>query len=132
MFNKNNIVFFDGTCNLCNKLINFLIRKDRKGILYFTSLQGKTANAKLNEADLVNLKTIVYLKDNRTYVKSNAIIRILFDVGGIWKTFIVFWIIPKFIRDHIYDIISRHRYKWFGKRDTCRVPTTEEKGKLLD
>lgn len=126
-----NIVFFDGVCSFCNQSVDFLIKIDKKNRLKFASLQGETAKSKLNQSTLDQIDSIVYYQESKIYTKSKAIIKLLIDIGGIWKVAYLGYIIPNFIRDYLYDLIARNRYKWFGKRETCRLPNEEEREKIL-
>lgn len=124
----NNIILFDGVCTLCNSFLNFLISIDKKKVLYYSSLQSNYAKENL---DIVQMESVVFIKDSKKYFKSNAIIEIFSSLGGPWKTVILFKIIPLFIRDSLYLYISKNRYKWFGKKDICRIPTKEERKRFL-
>lgn len=126
------IVFFDGVCGMCNSIVDFLIREDRNDALLFTPLQGTTAQEKLDKKDVEDLNTIAYYRDGKVTKKSSAVLQLLTDMGGIWKLAFVFKIVPRFIRDFIYDTVSKNRYKWFGKKAACRMPTKEERMKFLD
>lgn len=125
-----NIVFFDGVCGLCNRFVDVVIRMDKKKKIFFAPLQGDVAKQKL---DFLNDKfdTVIFLSNNKIYTKSTAAIRIFATMGGIKKIALVLLIIPTFIRDYIYSWISKNRYKWFGKYETCRVPSAEEKQRFL-
>lgn len=126
------IVFFDGYCSLCNSLIDWLLQIDTTGKLKFASLQGKTATTLLNQGSWsVNLDTIVYLRNEKKITQSSAVLAILSDLGGIWAMTKILYIVPKFLRDFFYKIIANHRYRIFGKRDSCRMPTSEERERLL-
>jgi len=125
------IVFFDGICGLCNGLVNFLMRIDRKRILCYAPLQGETAKEKLMDIEVKNLNSIVYYRSQKTLQKSNAIIQLLVDLGGFWKITIIFKILPLSFRDSIYNFIAKNRYKWFNKKNICRVPTAKEKDRIL-
>ena len=138
---KNNIypfvVFYDGYCILCSKSIDFIIKHDKKEKLLFASLQSKYASETLSEMgynpqDIAKLDNVIYLTNGVIKIKSSAVISILSDIKGIYKLCNIFYIIPQFIRDFIYDEIALRRYKWFGKRETCRIPTKEEKLRILD
>jgi predicted DCC family thiol-disulfide oxidoreductase YuxK len=127
------IVFFDGYCNLCNSLVDWLIKVDRSSELKFASLQGLTASKTLTPALVATpLDTVIYFTNGHTYLRSTAILKILWDLKGVWKLSGVFLIIPAFLRDVVYNIIARNRYRLFGKRDTCRLPTAEEKLRFLE
>ena len=120
------IIFFDGYCILCNKTVDFLISKDKKQKFLFATLQSKTATNILNEIGFQekqskNLNTIVYFKNGTFKIKSNAVIDILSELGGVYQFTKIFYLIPLFLRDLIYDQISKNRYKWFGEKTTCRI-----------
>ena len=127
----NNIVYFDGVCGMCNYFVNFLIRQDKNNKLLFTPLQGETARKNLNIDLSKKLDTVFFQTEKGIYNKSEAAVRILYTTGGIWKFFIVSLIIPAFIRNFVYDIIANNRYKWFGKKESCRIPSVEERKKFL-
>lgn len=127
-----NVLYFDGYCNLCNGAVDFLIRRDRKGRLKFASLQGETAARRL-PADLVqNLGTMVLQEQNGTlYTESGAALRAAASLGGVYALARLLFLIPAFLRNPVYRLIARNRYRWFGKRDTCRLPTAEERARFL-
>lgn len=129
--NNKNILFFDGTCVLCNRLVDFLIRKDKTHLLYYSSLQGETAKNNLAPEIAKKLDTIVFFQNGNSYIKSNAILQVAKTLGGGWQLLYGFKIIPRFIRDLAYNLIANNRYKWFGENDICRIPTKEDRGKLL-
>ena len=126
-----NIVYFDGVCGLCNYFVDFIIRQDKYNKLLFAPLQGETATKELNFEAAKNIDTVIFHTKQKFYFKSGAGIRIFYTVGGFWKIVIVFLIVPPFIRNFIYDIIANNRYKWFGKKESCRIPTKEERAKFL-
>jgi len=118
------IVIFDGVCGLCNKSIDLLIILDKHQLFKYSSLQGefvKTLNIK------ENIDSIIFYEEGKLYYKSIAILRILNRLGGIWKVSSVFYLIPRYLRDIIYDVIVKHRYKIFGKMGNCRLLTEDEK-----
>ena len=125
------IVFFDGICTLCNNFVDTLIKIDKNNVLQYASLQGNTAAEYLKNTNTAALKTVVYYSDGQLFIKSDAVLEILASIGGIWKLAIVLKIIPKQIRDYVYDVIAKNRLKWFGQKQTCRMPTTMDKGKIL-
>ena len=127
-----NIVFFDGVCNLCNHFLDWLIRRDGKGQLKFASLQGKTAAQFLGPLNEDSRQwSIVFLEEGKTYHKSTAVLRILIKLGGIWRMAKIFLWLPVVVRDKIYDFIAKRRYRWFGQKSTCRLPTLEERSRFL-
>ncbi|MEZ6128753.1 MAG: DCC1-like thiol-disulfide oxidoreductase family protein [Planctomycetaceae bacterium] len=129
----NSIVFFDGVCGLCNQTVNFLLARDRQRRLKFAPLQGPTAE-QLVPADVrTNLNTFVFYHQNRLYYRTTALSRILWRLGGFWKTAgALLWLIPWPLRDVGYRIVSKVRYRLFGKHETCRLPTPEERAQFLD
>ncbi len=133
MSNHKSIILFDGICNLCNLSVQFILKKDKKNKFLFASLQSDAAknillhkdNEKIFNADL---NTIYLVKKNKIYSESTAILLILKQLKLPYNLLYAFIIVPKFIRDYCYKVISRNRYKWFGKRAICMVP----KKKYLD
>lgn len=135
------IVFFDGVCNLCNSWVDFLIKKQPP--YKFSTLQGTTAEKLIENLKgqssssymapqyVSKLDTVIYFKDGRLLNKSTAAIQILADLGGPWKIALALKIVPKLLADPIYDLIASSRYKFFGLRKICRVPTAEDKKYLL-
>lgn len=126
------IVYFDGYCNVCNRFIDFLIRRDRARVLKFASLQGETAGQRLPPNYIQDVNTMVFEDDGVIHEKSGAAIRAIALLGGPYKLMKVFLIIPWPWRDFIYQFIADHRYMWFGKRETCRLPTPFERAQMLD
>jgi len=126
------IVFFDGYCILCNGFVDFLIRKDNNNSLKYASLQGETAKEILPSDYLSRIDSVVFIDNQaRIFVKSKAVIQILCTLGGFWKVLKLLNVFPKSFNDFFYDIIANNRYSWFGKNDLCRIPTIEEKEKIL-
>lgn len=121
------ILLFDGVCNLCNGLVKFIIKRDHRHLIRFAPLQSEYARSALKrfnrDADEIN--TVVYISDENYFLKSVAILNLLKDLGGAWRILYGFIIIPRFIRDAVYDLVVRHRYRIFGKRELCMVPTPE-------
>ncbi|MTI22171.1 DUF393 domain-containing protein [Fulvivirga sp. RKSG066] len=125
-------IFFDGVCNLCNGAINFVIDRDERKKYQFAPLQSEAADKHLPD-EFKSLNTIVLLtKEGRLYKKSRAALEISKYIGGLWFLLYGFVIVPRFIRDGVYDFIATNRYKWFGKRDTCRMPSPELKERFLE
>ena len=124
------IVFFDGVCGLCNGFVDFLVRHDRSRALRYAPLQGNTAAgfARLPR----DLDSVVVVHDDRVLVKSDAALTALSRLGGVWRLSAVARVIPRVLRDAVYDLIARNRYRWFGKHETCRRPTTDEAAWFLD
>lgn len=129
------IVFFDGVCNLCHGAVNWLLERDRHKTLRFAPLQGTTFRVFSEQyPDLIpnDLSTIVFYSKGHVYTYSSAILAIGTVLGGIWRLVsLAGRIIPRFLRDIAYKILSRNRYRWFGKRDTCLIPTPELSARFL-
>jgi predicted DCC family thiol-disulfide oxidoreductase YuxK len=127
------IVFFDGVCGLCNHAINFLMARDKHRRLRFAPLQGVTAT-ELVPAEVRNkLDTFVFSDQGRLYYRSTAFARILMRIGGLWYFLgALLWTIPSPLRNLGYRMVSRVRYRLFGKHESCRLPTPEERAMFLD
>ena len=121
MINNENILMFDGFCNLCRRLVNFIIERDKKAKFSFVSLQSASGQSLLKKFGLPtdDFDSVVYIRSDKYFLKSSAILHILKEMGGIWKLFFIFIIVPNFIRDFIYKIIAKTRYKIFGRHDSC-------------
>lgn len=126
------IVFFDGVCGLCNRAIDFLIRHDKRKVLKFAALQGETASELLTQDDRTSLSTMIYYSNGKTFYRTAAILNLLWDMGGYWKLWSIFRIVPAFIRDIFYGWLSSSRYRWFGQKESCRIPTPEERERFLN
>ena len=128
------IILFDGVCNLCNNSVQFIIKRDQKQRFLFTSLQSDAARDILLQFQLKNseMDSIILIENGKIYQKSDAILKIVKHLNGLWKINYVFIIIPKFIRDLVYTTIAKKRYQWFGKRDVCMIPTKELQMRFLD
>lgn len=127
------IVLFDGVCNFCNHSIQFIIKRDKKGYFKFGALQSEEGKALLQQHGLSPeaLDTIVLVEDGKAYSYSTAPLRIVKKLTFPWPIFYVFILVPIFIRNPIYKWISRNRYKWFGKQETCMLPTPEIRSRFL-
>ena len=126
------LVFFDGVCNLCNNSVQWVIRHDPDGIFQFAPLQGNTAKSILTDEQLKSVDSIVYFDGTKFYIKSSAALKILGKMKFPYNLSWVFFIVPAFIRNAVYDYVARNRYKWFGKQDSCMMPTPELKRRFLD
>jgi predicted DCC family thiol-disulfide oxidoreductase YuxK len=134
---KRPLVFFDGVCTLCNGFVEFLICEDLGATFRFGSLQGSSAKAEIPKQytefeNSAGPLTVVVKAGAQVYEKSDAALVIFSALGGYWRLFVVLKIIPKTLRDWIYDIISRNRYQWFGRSEVCRIPDPEQKWRFLD
>lgn len=132
-FEKKSILLFDGVCNLCNTSVNFVIKHDTKKQFLFASLQSDAAKELLLHYGIKNLgiKSIILIHNHNIYTKSTAIFLIFRYLNKGLKFCYIGIIIPKFIRDTVYDFVSKHRYKWFGRKQKCMLPTKELKNRFI-
>ncbi|MBI1768046.1 MAG: DUF393 domain-containing protein [Bacteroidetes bacterium] len=122
----NKIVLFDGVCNLCSSSVQFILKRNSKKNLKFASLQSDFGQSQLIKFQLsAEVKTIVYLKGEKAYLRSDAVLEICKELNGLYPILSVYTITPRFARDWIYNVIAKHRYQWFGKKDQCWIPSTE-------
>lgn len=128
------IVFFDGACHLCNGTVDALLRRDRNGILRFAPLQGSTfADLSAIHRGLPTLDAMIVADDAGLHVKSAAVIRALRALGGAWGVCaVLLWLVPRPLRDRVYDAVARRRYGWFAPHDSCRLPTPELRARFLE
>lgn len=126
------VVYFDGYCNVCNTFVNFLIRRDKKRVLKFASLQSKTAQDRLPAGYSQDVDTMVFEDEGRITERSTGAIDSVAALGGIYSVVKVLKLVPRFARDGFYNWFARHRYLWFGKRESCRIASLEERAQFLD
>jgi predicted DCC family thiol-disulfide oxidoreductase YuxK len=131
---NNKIVLFDGVCNLCNSSVQFIIKHDKKKQFLFASLQGEFGQEvlKKNNFSTESLNTLILIEGDKIFTRSTGVLRMMKHLGGGWSLLYGFIIFPKFIRDAVYNWVSKNRYKWFGKKDECMIPTKELKERFLD
>jgi predicted DCC family thiol-disulfide oxidoreductase YuxK len=131
--NSQHVILFDGVCNLCNGFVQFIIKRDKKGHFTFGALQTKAAQELLSAYDFSPslMTTIVLIEDGNAYTQSDAVLRIAKRLKGGWKLLYGFIVLPRFFRDGAYGLVSRYRYKIFGKRNECMIPTPEIKRRFL-
>jgi predicted DCC family thiol-disulfide oxidoreductase YuxK len=133
MKNKNPILFFDGVCNLCNASVHFIIKRDKKKVFLFASLQSDVAkNVLLHKKYKINMDTIVLFYKDKIYTKSDAALLIFRLLGFPYNILFSLIIIPKIIRNFVYDLIAKNRYKWFGKKDFCMIPKPKYLERFID
>jgi predicted DCC family thiol-disulfide oxidoreductase YuxK len=127
------VLFFDGVCHLCNGAVDWVIQNETKHSISFAPLQGKTAEEKLSTEDRKNLETLIVVTEkNEVLKRSDAVIFILSRMSGLaWLLGFFLKLIPRFLRDAGYNFVAKNRYRWFGRRESCRLPTPREKGLLL-
>lgn len=128
-----NTILFDGVCNLCNGFVRFVIARDPSARFRFASLQSAAAAALLRDADVTASlpDSIVLVEDGRVHVRSAAALRILRRLRFPWPIAYACIVVPPFIRDRVYDFIAARRYRWFGRREACLVPTPDLERRFL-
>jgi len=127
------IILFDGVCNLCNGAVDFFITRDKKDTFRYAALQsdiGIELQKKLN-IDHKNIESFILIDGSKYYKKSTAALRVAAMLGFPYSLLFPLLVVPPFIRNFVYDVIAKYRYKWFGKKSTCRLPTPAEKAKFL-
>ena len=129
MTDNSKIILFDGVCNLCNGAVNFVIKRDKKNVFKFATLQSD--HAEEFGFDLTKMDSIILIDGDKNYSKSSAALHIARHLSGAYPLLYAFMILPKFIRDWVYDYIAKNRYKWFGKKESCMIPTPELQDKFL-
>ena len=128
------IILFDGVCNLCDASIQYIIKHDKKDVFRFVSLQSKLGEKIINYIGVDTDKTdsmILYLPKIAYYTKAEAVLRVAKELGGLVSMLNIFSILPKFIQNFGYDILAKNRYKWYGKKENCMMPTPEISSKFL-
>ncbi|MBP2833553.1 DUF393 domain-containing protein [Aquimarina sp. U1-2] len=129
------IILFDGVCNLCDSAINFVIKHDKNDVFRYASLQSDIGKKLISERsiDSATIDSIILIDPKLAYYhKSTAALQITKQLSGIYPVFSVFLIVPKTIRDWVYDFVAKNRYKWFGKKESCMIPTPELKALFID
>jgi len=127
------VILFDGICNFCNSTVNFTIKRDQKAIIQYATLQSEKGRMFLRQYNLPvdKMKSFVFIIEGKVYLKSAAALMVCRNLKGLWPLCYAFIIVPRFMRDGIYDWISSHRYKWFGVRQECMMPSPEVRKRFL-
>lgn len=131
--NSQSIILFDGVCNFCNGAVNFAIRHDKKGIIKFAPLQSAIGQQLLKQYNLPTqqMDSFIFIDGNVAYTQSTAAIKVCSNLNGLWPMCKVFLIVPKFIRDGLYNWVAKNRYKWFGEKESCMIPTPDIRARFL-
>tara|TARA_R110000787_G_scaffold108621_2_gene217037 strand:+ start:21166 stop:21576 length:411 start_codon:yes stop_codon:yes gene_type:complete len=131
---KHKVILFDGVCNLCNTSINFIIRNDKKGVFKFAPLQSDFGKKALKDYNInpKDTDSIILIDADKCYIKSSAALQIAKHLSGAYPLFFGFMIVPKFMRNWVYDFVAKNRYQWYGKKESCMIPSPELKDKFLD
>lgn len=126
-----NVIFFDGVCGLCNGFVDFIMKIDREGKFKFSPLQSQYAKTTLPPEFTANLDSVVVQLDGKTLRKSKAVFAVLKKLGGVWGAAGTLGVLPEGFLNKAYDLVAEHRYKIFGKKETCRLPTPEERARFV-
>jgi predicted DCC family thiol-disulfide oxidoreductase YuxK len=124
------VVVFDGVCNLCNRAVDFVVRHDRDGVFLLAANQSDAA-ARLLGDQASDLDTIVLVDGDAVHTRSDAVLRIAGRLPWPWRAAVAGVVVPRPLRDALYRLVARRRYRWFGRRDTCRLPSPEEAERFL-
>lgn len=132
--NINPVILFDGVCNLCNSSVLLVIKNDPKKHFRFASIQGDYGQQVLKRFHLppTSLGSFILVEENQIYTKSTGALKVAKQLSGAWPLMYAFIIIPPFIRDAAYELIAKNRYKWFGKKDACAIPSPELRALFFD
>lgn len=126
------IILFDGECNFCDKSVQFIIKRDPNGLFKFASLQSDIGKYVSNQYNVPNnIDSFVLIEDHHCYFKSSAGLRVCRNLKGLWKLLHCLLIVPEPLRDFFYGIIAKNRYKWFGTKESCMLPSAEERKRFL-
>lgn len=129
---KMNIIVFDGVCNFCHRVVRIIIRHDHTAQIHFTAQQSEAGEKLMKEISIKeNSNSVLFVKDGLVYYKSDAVIEIAKLLSG-WPSILQYSIIvPRFIRNFIYELVATNRYRLFGKQDQCMVPKEKDRGRFL-
>lgn len=116
------LILFDGVCNLCNGAVRFIIQRDRRQIFHFATLQSETARRLLGADGTEDAITLVYWRHGRPLVRSTAALHVARELSGAWPLAYGLILVPRFLRDALYNYVARNRYRWYGRRETCMLP----------
>lgn len=131
MSQQSPIVFFDGVCGLCNAFIDWIFKVDKSNKIKVAALQGETAKSVIPPNVLANLNTVVVFIDGELFYQSTGVLKLASFLPWYYRPLQIFLFLPKAFRNRVYDWVAKNRYKWFGKKETCRLPTAEERAKFL-
>lgn len=131
--NNTPILLYDGVCNFCNASVQFVFQHEKYQLIYFASLQSEVGQALLEKFQLPKdyIDSLVYIEGDKVFLSSDAAIQISKFLKFPYSLLGIFWIVPRFIRDTVYKFIAKNRYKWFGKSESCMLPTAAQKSRFL-
>jgi predicted DCC family thiol-disulfide oxidoreductase YuxK len=127
------VILFDGVCNFCNSSVQFIIKRDPKAKFHFTSLQSEIGQQLIKEYQIPKeIDSFIYLEGEKTYIKSTAALKVSKELRGLWKLCYLFIIVPRPIRNSFYEFFAKNRYKWFGKQESCMIPSAADRKRFLE
>lgn len=131
---QHSIILFDGVCNLCNAAVQFVIKRDKKNQFLFASLQSEEGKKILAEYNLPEneIHSFILVENGKAYDRSTAALKVIKNLNGLWSFLYGFILVPKFIRDGIYNMVAKKRYQWFGRKNECMIPTPGLRSKFLN
>jgi predicted DCC family thiol-disulfide oxidoreductase YuxK len=131
--NQQPIILFDGVCNFCNSAVNFTLKRNTKANIFFAPLQSAAGQKLLQQHNLPanSMESFVFIEKDKPYKQSTAALKVCKHLRGLWPLCYGLIIVPTFLRDGIYSWIAKNRYKWFGKKETCMIPTPQVKARFL-
>ncbi|MEP7237953.1 MAG: thiol-disulfide oxidoreductase DCC family protein [Ferruginibacter sp.] len=131
--NTQPVILFDGVCNFCNSAVNFTIKRNKKANIVFAPMQSAAGEKLLQQYNLEenDMKSFIFIENDTVYKQSTGALKVCRHLRGLWPLCYGFIIVPKFIRDGIYNWIAKNRYKWFGVRQECMIPTPQVKARFL-
>ena len=131
MINKQ-LILFDGVCNFCNGAVNFIIKRDPEFTFVFASIQSPLGQAMIVKYGLESKPdTFALISQGQCHTMSDGVLKVARQMSGLWLVTQIFWVVPKKLRDFIYIVFGRNRYKWFGKRDHCVVPSSKDQSRFV-
>lgn len=131
------VLLYDGVCGFCNKTVQMILDRDRRGTMRFAALQSDYGRAVTERhPELRGVDSVVFVENTaggeRVYVRSEAALKVASYLGGVWKVFLCAYVVPRPLRDYLYDLFARNRYRVFGKYDQCMLPPAEARARFLD
>ncbi|MGN7312160.1 thiol-disulfide oxidoreductase DCC family protein [Alkalicoccobacillus gibsonii] len=126
------IILFDGVCNLCNKSVNFIIKRDKRKYFYFASIQSEIGQTLMEKYSIGgDIDSMILIEDGRAYTHDQAVLKIVSNLPFRWRLFKVAYVLPRSLRKSCYQLVARYRHRFFGKSDSCRLPSKEERAQFL-
>ena len=127
------IILFDGVCNFCNRAVNFVVKRDKNSIIKFATLQSNFSKQLLETKGFqLEEDSFALIENNKIFFRSTAALKVCRYLKGLWPLIYGLIIVPKFLRDAVYDVIAKNRYNWFGKKDVCMMPTANMRSRFLN